>query len=66
MRLKTKRTADAVEPKELYVCLWPIEHTEEKRLYPAGSVICLDHLPPALRERLVLKGYVRPATDGDL
>ena len=66
MRLKTKRTADAVEPKELYVCLWPLEHTEDKRIYPAGSVISLDHLSPALREKLVLRGYVRRATDGDL
>jgi hypothetical protein len=67
MRLKQRRTeAEAADQRELYVCLVALDHTVDKRIYPAGSVICLDHLPPALRERLMLRGYVRPATAGDL
>ena len=43
-----------------YECLLAIEHTADHKIYPVGSVIHLDHLTQAHRDRLVLLGYVRP------
>lgn len=43
-----------------YVALSPIDHTGDKKIYPPGSVISLDHLAPEMVQRLVDGGHVRP------
>ena len=50
-------------PVLLYECLVAIDHTADHRIYPAGSVINLEHLPAAARAMLVARGYVRPTAD---
>ena len=43
-----------------YRCLVPIDHTADHCIYPAGSVIKLDHLAPDRVQLLVSRGYVEP------
>lgn len=42
-----------------FECLVPIDHRADRRIYPAGAKIRLDHLAPEQVERLVARGYVR-------
>lgn len=56
---KGDRVQEAPAPQE-YECLVPIDHTGDRCIYPAGTIIRLDHLAPAMIDRLVTRGFVRP------
>ena len=43
-----------------FECMVPIDHTADHCIYPAGSIITLEHLPAEKVKLLVDRGYVRP------
>lgn len=51
-----------------FEALAPIDHRADRRIYPPGAVIRLDHLTAEQVERLVSRGFVRrligPPVDG--
>lgn len=51
---------EAGQPEATYEALVNIDHTGDGCIYPAGSVIRLDHLAPERIERLIAMGYVKP------
>jgi hypothetical protein len=46
-----------------YVCLAPLDHSGDHRIYPVGAVVTLEHLAPEMVQRLVDGGHVRPVAD---
>ena len=57
-RLRIKRREGSMSQE--YEALVPLDHTADHCIYPAGSVVKLDHLSKAQVTILLDRGYVRP------
>jgi hypothetical protein len=52
-------TLRSAQDAQQYEALVNIDHTGDGCIYPAGSVVRLDHLAPSRIELLIARGYVR-------
>jgi hypothetical protein len=56
--MAAKKDASAQGAQE-YEALVNIDHTGDRCIYPAGSIIRLDHLSPERIQMLINRGYVK-------